>query len=571
MEKSIFKDEITIVFSGEAGQGLNTLGNILVNLLKDEGFFVFQTSEFMSRIRGGNNSIAIRVSSKQVSAYSERIDIFIPLNINSTERFKDRISKDTFLIGEKGHVENEYQEFVYKFVEIPFYQLAKQINKPIYMNIIIIGFLSKLFEIDRKIIDDQLYKKFEKKGQHILSNVIAAEKEGEKAAGEFIGKDLLSISINRSEDVEKKYFLSGSETIGIGALAGGCDFISSYPMSPSTNVLTFLAQQANEFKIVVEQAEDEISAVNMACGSWYAGGRAMVTTSGGGFALMTEGVSLAGAIESPLVVHLAQRPGPATGLPTRTEQGDLNLALYSGHGEFPRVIFAPGDYKEGITITAHAFDMADRFQLPAFILTDQYYLDSSCCTNVDSPNKKTKKNIIKTKPDYKRYEMTDNGISPRGIPGNGKGIVCVDSDEHDESGRITEDAFIRKLMVEKRRKKMYLLHENCIPPKLIGNKKYLYLIVSWGSTFHIIEEALERIKNNKISALHFCQIHPLHYLTKKYLEKAKKRIIIEGNATSQFGTLIEMRTGQKFDHKILKYNGFQFSVEEIIGEIKKIL
>jgi len=215
----------------------------------------------------------------------------------------------------------------------------------------------------------------------------------------------------------------------LGAIAGGCSFISTYPMSPSTGVWIFLTQHSKEFDIITDQSEDEISAINMAIGAWYAGARGMVATSGGGFALMVEGLSLASMIETPVVIHLGQRPGPATGLPTRTEQADLEFVLHAGHGEFPRIILTPGTMEDAFNLSQRAFDLADKYQVPVFILTDQYFLDSYY--NLPSLNLSDIRNqshVVKTNKEYKRYQLTENGISPRGIPGYGEGLVSVDSD-----------------------------------------------------------------------------------------------------------------------------------------------
>lgn len=375
-----------------------------------------------------------------------------------------------------------------------------------------------------------------------------------------------------SQDIQEEILLNGAEAVSLGAISGGCNFISAYPMSPSTGVLIFLSQHAEEFNIIAEQAEDEISAINLALGAWYAGARGMVTTSGGGFALMEEGVSLAGMLELPMVIHLAQRPGPATGLPTRTEQGDLELALYSGHGEFPRIIYAPGGIQDLFYLTQRAFNLADKFQIPVFVLTDQYLMDSYYNTmefkltemDIERYTRKTKKNC-------KRYQLTKNGISDRGIPGWGEGLVLVDSDEHDEQGRITEDLNLRTKMVDKRLKKFKEIKKDEISPELVGNKEYEVLIVGWGSTYYIVKEALENLKDNRVSFLHFKQVYPLPSETEEYLKKAKKVIVVENNATSQFSKLLKLYTGIEVKHKILKYNGEPFFVEELVGKLEKVI
>ena len=399
-----------------------------------------------------------------------------------------------------------------------------------------------------------------------------AANKGYEIAQELMNSGKIKIDVSRNADVTGEIIINGAEAVGIGAIAGGCNFISSYPMSPSTAVLTFLSRNARDFNLIAEQVEDEISAINMALGAWYAGGRAMVTTSGGGFALMEEAVGLAGMIESPMVIHLAQRPGPATGLPTRTEQGDLQLALYSGHGEFPRIIFAPGKLEDAVYLTHQAFNLADKYQIPVFILTDQYFMDSYY--NMPSLNLSGTRNtqyIEKTDQDYKRYRLSKNGISPRGIPGYGEGLVLADSDEHDEKGHITEDLDLRVEMVNKRLAKLIGITEEAIPPELVGREDYKSLIIGWGSTFHVICEAMENLGRTDVAFLHFKQVYPVHPGTLEYLRKAERIIMIEGNATCQFGSLVKITTGFDIKDKILKYNGIQFTVEEVTEQMKAIL
>jgi len=310
----------------------------------------------------------------------------------------------------------------------------------------------------------------------------------------------------------------------------------------------------------------------MAIGAWYAGARAMVTTSGGGFALMCEGISLCGMIESPLVLHLAQRPGPATGLPTRTEQGDLNLVLYAGHGEFPRIILAPGTLDEGFYLTQKAFNLADKYQVPVFILTDQFFVDSVYNTPFfQMKDVHVEKQFVKTDKNYKRFLLTEDGISPRGIPGFGDGNVCADSDEHDECGRITEDHDLRIRMVDKRMKKIEAIESDIIPPILTGDNDYKILVLCWGSTVNTVREAVENLGNREISVLHFSWLFPFPDNIHTYLKKTARVIIIENNSSSQFSQLVKLKTGYSIDNRILKYNGLPFSVEEVQNEIQKCM
>jgi 2-oxoglutarate ferredoxin oxidoreductase subunit alpha len=332
-----------------------------------------------------------------------------------------------------------------------------------------------------------------------------------------------------------------------------------------------MARHDARFGLVVEQAEDEIAAVNMAIGSWYAGGRAMVTTSGGGFALMEEGVSLAGITESPLVVHLGQRPGPATGIATRTEQADLDLVLHAGHGEFPRIIYAPGRIEEAFNLTRRAFNAADKYQVPVFVLTDQYFIDSYYCVpDLDFQTDRPEGHIVRTAPGYTRYAFTEDGISPRGIPGFGKGLVRVDSHEHTEEGHITEEKELRNRMVEKRMGKMDLIARDTIPPTLIGPENYRVLLVCWGSNYHIVAEAVDLLGKDDIAVLHFSQVFPLPAETSDLITRAEVAVLVENNFTGQFGRLLRARAGLEIHHNIRKYDGRPFCSESLAEKILRL-
>jgi 2-oxoglutarate/2-oxoacid ferredoxin oxidoreductase subunit alpha len=561
--------DISIVLSGEAGQGIQTLERALMRLCKQSGYYVYSFSEFMSRIRGGNNSTQIRISREPVSSFLKRIDLFVPFGASAMERFHDRITGETIIIGDPEFIDERYRGSG-NVVAVPVVELARNSGGPMFANSVVLGLIAGMFCFDRSLVESQLNRVFAKMAGDVLSKNRAALFAGYEA-GEGLARSRAFQFCLEQAGVSDRALMTGAETIVVGALAGGCNFVSSYPMSPSTDVLVHCARLAGEFGLIVEQAEDEICAVNMAIGSWYAGGRAMVTTSGGGFALMVEALSLAGAIESPLVIHLGQRPGPATGLPTRTEQADLLFALYAGHGEFPRVILSPGDFAEGVLLTQRAFFLADRYQVPVIILTDQYYLDSNCVVPACEPAAGMSENeIVKTDTHYRRYLITEDGISPRGIPGHGDGVVCLDSDEHDESGYITEDFGVRTAMVDKRLCKLASLENDALPPRLYGPADYDLLLVCWGSTVGGVREAVGLSGRTDIAVLHFSQVYPLHRDTGAYLKRAARNVIIENNATSQFGTLIQLHTGVVFDSKILKYDGMPFMADVLADEIASL-
>jgi len=565
-------DGVSIVLCGQAGQGIQTVEGILTQILKHAGNNIFATKEYMSRIRGGANSIEIRTSENQVTAFVDKMDILIALDKGAVRHVEKRISPETVILAEKEMLGDVFDENRYKFIDVPFTRIAAEIGNKIYANTVAAGMVAGMLKIELSIVTGCVKQYFSAKSDEILQNNLKAAKAGHELGARLISSGQPGFKIGNNNGTKDQILLNGTEAVALGAIAGGCNFISAYPMSPSTGVLTFLTQHANEFGIIAEQAEDEIAAINMAIGAWYAGARAMVTTSGGGFALMTEGVSLAAMLEMPIVIHLAQRPGPATGLPTRTEQGDLELALYSGHGEFPRIIFAPGKLEDAFYLTCKAFNLADKYQIPVFVLTDQHLLDSYYNVPAfDLSGIKNDKHIVETTPDYRRYASTESGVSPRGVPGFGAGVVVVDSDEHDMEGHITEDLEIRIKMVEKRLKKAEALKTETIPPELTGGGDFSTLIVCWGSTYNVVNEAVEHLHRDDVAVLYFKQVYPIHDSAVDYLKRAKKRIIVENNATGQFARLLKLHTGTDIENKILKYNGLGFSIEELVEKLNNLL
>ncbi len=558
--------DISIVISGEAGQGINAVGDITLKVAQSSGYYAFIWTEFMSRIRGGMNSVQIRISNKRTRAPLKKIDVLIPLTDKALEHNKDNISKDTLILSE--FPISGYNSYYY----IPYLKMAKELGNPLFANTIAVGLLVGLMNISFDNLANLIKTHFVAKGGTIVEKNIQAAKLGFEKAEEVKGPKLINFASPSSKDVFKEKIIDGSAAIALGAIAGGVKFIAAYPMTPSSGVWTYLAQVGKDLDIITEQAEDEISAMNMGIGGSYTGARALVTTSGGGFDLMTEGLSLAAIQETPMVIHLAQRPGPATGLPTRTEQADLQLALYAGHGEFPRIIFAPGNFEQGFYLTQKAFNLADKYQIPVFILTDQYFIDSSYSVipfNVEDI--KIENYIIETTEDYKRYILTESGISPRGIPGYGKGLVIADCHHHDEEGHISEDLSLRTKMMNKLLNKYRVISADLVEPEFIGSKNYKLLVMCWGSNYEIVKEAIERINSDDVAMLYFSQIHPIHPVTYQYLSNAKKLCMVENNATGQMAKFLKLNFGVDIKDLILKYNGLPFYVEEITKGIEELI
>jgi len=567
---SELKRDISIVLCGEAGQGIQTVEALLVRILRIAGYHVFSTPEYMSRIRGGSNSTEIRVSARRVRAFVDRIDLFVPFARQAIPHLADRLSSDTVYLGERENMAGAPDGAT--ILEVPFAEIATEAGGAIYANTVAAATIAALFQVAQEVVESYLCEYFAGKSEEIIQNNITAVQRGYARGQALREGGKLKIALERQPVLRDELMLNGSDAISMGALAGGCNFLAAYPMSPSTAVLVFMAQHGAPFGVIVEQAEDEIAAINMALGASYAGARAMVTTSGGGFALMQEATSLAGISETPVVIHLAQRPGPATGLPTRTEQGDLELALHSGHGEFPHILLTPGSVEDTFYAAQQAFDLAAKYQTPAFVLTDQYLLESSYNLPFGALRlMAVNKHLVVSKADYQRYEITESGISPRAVPGNGDGLIVADSHTHTPDGHITEDPHIRTHMVDKRLRKLQGITAEALPPELIGPEAYRTLVVGWGSTYHVIQEALDELGRDDVAFLHFRQVFPVPPQAAVYVQKAQRRIVVENNATAQLGKLLKLYTGVEMDHRILKYDGRPFSVEGLTARLREAL
>ncbi len=560
-------NDLALVLCGEQGQGIQTVEQTLTLVLMREGYHVFSTKEYMSRIRGGSSSTLVRVSGRPAACPVDRIDVLVVLGKGTMTHLEKRLTKKTLIIGDHAVLGADA-----RVVDVPFSRLATEAGGDLFTSAVAAGTLAGLLGIPVEGLEKVLADRYRAKGSDMVEKNRTASGKGHAEGRTLADRLRFKNPLQKDGRVSALQLHNGGSAVTFGAVAGGCNFMASYPMSPGTAVLEGLASHARDFGLVVEQAEDEIAAVNMALGASYAGARAMVTTSGGGFALMTEGVSLAGMIETPVVIHIGQRPGPATGLPTRTEQGDLELALYAGHGEFPRILFAPGTPADGFSLTARAFDLADRFQIPVIILTDQFFMDSYSGTPpFDLSPVNHERHIVQTGAGYQRYHLTADGISPRGIPGWGDGLVCVDSDEHTEAGYITEDLDVRRRMVEKRLVKLRRLRREALPPERIGRRDAKTLILCWGSNRAVVEEAVRNIADPSVAALHFSQVYPLWQGTSGLLSRARKVMAVENNATGQFARLVLRETGFPIENQILKYDGLPFSVEEMEAGIRKRL
>ncbi len=573
--------DYTIKVGGEAGQGIQTVGGTLARLFARSGYHVFTHQDYESRVRGGHNFYQIRVADNPVTSSRDSVDILVALDKDSITLHERELSDIGLIIYDANALKLEYDGP--HFYDIPFDSLAVEHGgNKIMSNTVSVGAVLGILGMKLDILDEIINKAFAKKQDEVIRGNLLAAKAGHDYAESNC--ENCSGRFHTTEAADKaRMLIAGNDAIGLGAVSSGLKFFSAYPMTPSTGIMNYIAGKEEEYGIIVEQAEDEISAINMALGASFAGVRSMTGTSGGGFALMTEGLSLAGITETPVVIALAQRPGPATGLPTRTEQGDLQFAIYGGHGEFPRIIYAPGSPEQAFYQTNKAFDMAEKYQVPVIIMTDQYLADTQWTFDSFDTSKlkytdyRLRGKELEELPDYKRYTCTESGVSPMALPGKSVHLVVTDSDEHDEEGHMIEDAETRILMTHKRLfKKLTLIQKEMEPPVLYGPDNPEIILAGWGSTYGVIKEAVDLLsENHNISMLYFNEIYPLPLFDKfnymNILQKAKLSLCIENNASGQFAKLIRSETGFEFMSKINKYDGRPFTLDTLAGEIDAII
>ena len=565
MGSDTLQKQLQVRIGGEAGQGLETVGQMLAKALIRSGLGVLTTQSAMSRIRGGHNYFSVYFGTEQPPAPGDRVDLLAAFTQETVDIHQDQLGEQgLLLLGED--MDNQGIE---RSLQVPFSQLAE---KKIVYNVLALGVLSGLLGIDTEVAASVVRDTLGRRHEDLLKQNLTALKKGhEWLQSQQIDFQPLPGETSKAD----RLAVSGSQAIALGALAAGVNFCSFYPMSPATSIAVNLVGHAESAGLVVEQAEDEIAAVNMAIGAAFCGARSLVPTSGGGFALMGEGISLAGMTETPLLIVLAQRPGPATGLPTRTEQGDLELALHSGHGEFPRAILTPGSQEECFYLTAQASRLSERFQSPVILLVDQYLVDSirsvprfdlEALPDFGQPGESEH-----SQETYERFALTEDGVSPRLIPGAGKDLVLADSDEHTPDGHITEDETVRTQMVDKRLKKMDGLRREAIPPSYQGPDQPDLLLVSWGSSQGAVQETAQMLhsESRRVATLHFSQVWPL--VSEQFLQRlqqAESVIAVESNATGQFARLLRRETGFDIAQQVLRYDGHPLTTDFILEKLR---
>jgi 2-oxoglutarate ferredoxin oxidoreductase subunit alpha len=577
-------DSLTIRIGGEAGMGLESSGAGFSKALTRGGLYVFGLPDYYSRIRGGHNFYSIRAARRPLYSHAEPVHLVLALDLETVRRHVDAIVPGGGIVYDaKEELPDDLRRSGVGFFPVPLTALAEEKGgRDVMRNTLALGVAAGLIGFDPTYVESVIRDNFARKGDAVVDANLRVAQAGVEAAEPF--KPDFGFRMGAVPDAPPRMILNGNDAFALGALAGGCRFVAAYPMTPGSPVLHWFAAHAEKYGVAIKHAEDEIAAVNMAIGAAHVGARALVPTSGGGFSLMVEAVGLAGITETPVVIYNAQRPGPATGLPTRTEQADMLFMLHASQGEFPRFILAPGTIEESFRTGWQAFNLAERYQTPALVMSDHYLAVGYRTVEADALNFDevaidrgallTEKELDALEEPYLRYRVTESGVSPRALPGHPNAVWVSSSNEHFADGAITEEADMRVAQVNKRGRKLGGMAQEMPTPTLYGPEEAETTFICWGSTYGPLQEAVDRLNADRpgqANLLHFTGLHPFPTeATERALAKAKRTIVIEGNSTGQLQTLLRTRIGRVADGTMLKYDGRSFTPEYIVAKVKEV-
>ena len=579
------RKEMTFKIGGEAGQGVESSGAGFAKALARAGWHVFGMQDYYSRIRGGHNFYQIRVSDRPIYSHTESVDLVLALTQEAVDRHCDEVVTGGGVICEEclevdceALDKRDVHYFPSPLTDIALEHGGAEVMRNTAALGVAAGLIAFPFEAMASVIEDN----FKKKSMEAVNrNLKVGEAAYRFAQDNFGGK--FDYELPRIEDAPPRMVMNGNEAIALGALLGGCKFVAGYPMTPATSILQWLAAHGERYGVVIKHTEDEIAAILMLIGAAHMGVRAMAPTSGGGFSLMTEALGLAGITETPIVLVEAQRPGPATGLATRTEQGDLLFVLHASQGEFPRIILSPGTVEECFEAGWRAFNLTEKYQCPAIILSDNFLANSVrtidtdaldfAGVEIDRGELLAAEDLDRLEGEYLRYTYSESGISPRALPGHPKSVYQATGNEHTADGHLTEDPEARRMQVEKRLRKLDIALEEMDGPTRYGPAGAELTLLGWGSTYGPVRETVDVLNaaGTKAKMLHLRDLWP--FPTKKVqaaLAGAGRTIMVEGNATGQMAFLLEAHTGVKIDHHIRKYDGRPFSPEYILARLKEV-
>ena len=577
--------DVVIGIGGAAGDGLDKSGDTLAKTASHLGLHVYAYNSYQSLIRGGHIWLRIRLGQEKVETHGDHLNALIALNQDSFERHAPEVDSGGAIIfnADKIRANAPLRENV-TLIPLPIGELTKSFGRilPVMQNTVALGALIYLLDLDFHSTEEVFADTFGYKGTEVVEKNIALARAGY----EFAKEKFSPLGCTWTFSKKRRPFITGNVAYAMGAVAAGCNFYSAYPMTPATTILHWMAARAERLGVVVKQCEDELAVVNVAIGASFAGARAMCATSGGGFALMTEGIGLAAMIEAPLVVVTVQRGGPSTGIPTKTEQADLNQVLGASQGDFPRIIIAPTRTSECFDAAAEAMNLAAKYQLPVIILSDLLLSEHPETIEpeaLQNPPAIERGELVtewneESSGRYKRFEITPSGISPRALPGTEGTVHIAGSDEHDEEGILISDVFtnqaIRRKMAEKRMKKVSLALGDLPAPKLEGSADADVTLIGWGSTWAVIHEAAGQLEaaGVKTNHLHFKYLVPFHVReATEILQKCKKTICVEVNSSGQFARHLRAETGYTVHHQMLKYDGEPFEPRLVSDQVQAIL
>jgi 2-oxoglutarate ferredoxin oxidoreductase subunit alpha len=573
-------NNMTFKIAGAAGQGVESSGAGFVQSLARGGLHVFGLQDYMSRIRGGMNFFQIRVHEQPLYCHEDAVHILLPLSREALETYQDEVAKgggivyDEDLKVDRRTISGRGR----KAMPVPLVEIAKEHGERVMANTAALGAAAGVVEYSYERLAHVIRQNFRSKGDEVVAANLRVGRAAYLYAQERYAADF-EWKLQPVPDAPQRMVMSGNQAFALGALAGGCRFISAYPMTPATSIIEWMAKHEHQFGIITKHAEDEIAAICMAIGANFAGVRAMTATSGGGFSLMAEALGLAGMNEVPLVVFEAQRGGPSTGLPTRTEQSDLLFVLNASQGEFPRMLLAPGTIEECFACGWQAFNLAEKFQTPVIVLSDQLLASSLRTVEIDAlgfdqieidrGKLLSNKDLDALTEPYKRHLFTEDGISPRAVPGHPKAVYATASDEHDEFGHITEDMDNRVQMMRKRMTKLETARQDIEPPTRYGPDEAPIVLVGWGSTYGVLREVVDRL-DGKARLVHFRDLWPFPAKAAADALQGGLLVTVENNYTGQFKQLLQGETCILVDHTILRYDGRPFSPEDVLAGLEEV-
>ncbi|PEE43619.1 2-oxoacid:acceptor oxidoreductase subunit alpha [Bacillus pseudomycoides] len=567
---------------GQQGEGIESTGEIFCIALNRLGYYLYGYRHFSSRIKGGHTNNKIRVSTTEVRAISDDLDILIAFDQETIDFNFHELRPGGIVVADAKFNPTIPESSDVNLYAIPFTDIASELGTSLMKNMVAVGASSAVLGLDETVYLEVVEEIFGRKGEQVVKKNMEAIKRGSQYMKELLGEKVNMMQLEKA-DGQKRMFMIGNDAIAFGAVAGGARFMSAYPITPASEIMEYLIKKLPKVGGTVIQTEDEIAACTMAIGANYAGVRTLTASAGPGLSLMMESIGLAGITETPLVIIDTQRGGPSTGLPTKQEQSDLMAMIYGTHGEIPKIVMAPSTVEEAFYDIVEAFNLAEEYQVPVIFLTD---LQLSLGKQTVEPLKLDRVEIRRGKLDlqaelpdrenkayFKRYEVTEDGVSPRVLPGMKNGVHHVTGVEHDETGKPSESALNRKAQMDKRFRKMENLKFNTPVYKNVKYDEADVLLVGFNSTRGAIEEAMERLEQEglKVNHAHVRLIHP--FPTDEILplvKGAKRVVVVENNATGQLANIMKMNlsNGEKIS-SLLKYDGNPFLPKEIYNECKK--